>query len=368
MKPQKEQNLNTMRKYILPILYVAIVSACSTKAENSKTESKVGPTKKVETITVNYENAPQSLTLPAELHAFEKAHLNAKVQGYVSEVRVDIGDQVSKGTVLVKIRAPEIEAAYAEAGSEAASARADYMSSKDVFERLKKASGNPGTVSESDLIVAKNKAMADSTRLVAAEYTATAKQQLLDYLTVRAPFNGVVTQRNTDPGNLVGGNNEYPLLVIENNQKLRLKLPVPEALTGSSIVEDVVTFKVQPFPGALFKADFYRRARSIEPETRTEMWEFLVNNQKGKLNAGLFAEVRLNIQRPNGSLRVPHSAVLTTLRRKAVGKVVDGQLEWVEVSTGMRDENKIEVFGALDAGDKVLLQPNEEMTEGMSVN
>ncbi|AGA77659.1 RND family efflux transporter, MFP subunit [Echinicola vietnamensis DSM 17526] len=368
MKPEKAQNQNIMKKYILPILYMAIVSACSNKAEKSSMESKEGLTKKVETITVSYQNAPQALTLPAELHAFEKAGMNARVQGYVNQVRVDIGDKVSKGAVLVKIEAPEVQAAYAEARSEVESARADYMSSKDVFERLVKASGKPGTVSESDLIKAKNNAMADSTRLVAADYTARAKQQLLDYLTIRAPFNGVITQRNTDPGNLVGGNNGVPLLVIENNQKLRLKVPVPEALTGSSIAEDAVTFKVDPFPGTLFKADFYRRARSIDPETRTEMWEFVVNNQKSELNAGLFAEVQLNIQRTGGSIWVPHSAVLTTLRRKAVGKVVEGKLKWVKVKTGMKNQGTVEVFGALDTGDRILLQPNEEMTEGMPIN
>ncbi|WP_188467603.1 efflux RND transporter periplasmic adaptor subunit [Marivirga lumbricoides] len=357
-----------MRKYILPILYMAIVSGCSNKAENSNMESKGGPAKKAEIITVSYENAPQALTLPAELHAFEKAGLNARVQGYVSEVLVDIGDKVKKGAVLIKIEAPEVKAAYAEARSEVESARADYLSSKDVFERLVKASGKPGTVSESDLIKAKNKAMADSTRLVAADYTATAKQQLLDYLTIRAPFNGVITQRNTDPGNLVGGNNGVPLLVIENNQKLRLKVPVPEALTGSSVAENAVTFKVEPFPATLFNADFYRRARSIDPDTRTEMWEFIVHNQKGELNAGLFAEIQLHIQRTGGSMWVPQSAVLTTLRRKAVGKVVEGKLKWVEVKTGMKNESTVEVFGALDAGDHILLQPNEEMTEGMPIN
>ena len=210
--------------------------------------------------------------------------------------------------------------------------------------------------------------MADSTRLVAADYTARAKQQLLDYLTIRAPFNGVITQRNTDPGNLVGGNNGVPLLVIENNQKLRLKVPVPEALTGSSVAENAVTFKVEPFPATLFNADFYRRARSIDPDTRTEMWEFIVHNQKGELNAGLFAEIQLHIQRTGGSMWVPQSAVLTTLRRKAVGKVVEGKLKWVEVKTGMKNESTVEVFGALDAGDHILLQPNEEMTEGMPIN
>ena len=368
MKPKKEQNLNIMKKYILPILYVAIVSACSNKAENTSMESQEGLTKKLEIITLSYQNAPQALTLPAELHAFEKAGMNARVQGYVNEVLVDIGDKVTKGAVLMKIDAPEIQAAFAEARSEVESARADFMSSKDTYDRLMKASETPGTVSDSDLIKAKNKAMADSTRLVAADYTARAKQQLLDYLTIRAPFNGVITQRNTDPGNLVGGNNSVPLLVIENNQKLRLKVPVPEALTGSSIAEDTVTFKVDPFPGTLFKADFYRRARSIDPDTRTEMWEFVVNNQKSELNAGLFAEIQLHIQRTGRSMWVPHSAVLTTLRRKAVGKVVEGKLKWVEVNTGMKNESTIEVFGTLEAGDHILLLPNEEMTEGMSIN
>lgn len=357
-----------MKKYIIPILYAAIVSACSNTAEDSRIESKIEPVKTVETITVSYENAPQTLTLPAELHAFEKAGLNAKVQGYVTEVRVDMGDKVSKGQVLLKVEAPEIQAAYAEAQSEVESARADYLSSKDTYDRLLKASEKPGAVSESALIIAKNKAIADSTQLVAADYTARAKQELLNYLTIRAPFTGMITQRNTDPGNLVDDKNNQPLLVIENNQKLRLKVPVPEALTGSSIAGDSTLFKVESFPGRWFKADFYRRARSIDPDTRTEMWEFIVNNPAGELNAGLFAEVQLNIQRSIESLWVPHSTVLTTLRRKAVGKVVDGKLKWIEVSTGIKNDSKIEVFGALDAGDKILLQPTEEMTEGMMVN
>tara|TARA_R100000935_G_scaffold15310_1_gene30478 strand:- start:20907 stop:21980 length:1074 start_codon:yes stop_codon:yes gene_type:complete len=357
-----------MRKYIIPILYVAIVSACSSSVENNKMESKNESSKKVETIKLSFDNSRHTLMLPAELLAFEKAGLNAKVQGYVTEVRVDIGDKVIKGQVLIRIEAPEIQAAYSEAQSDVESARADYMSSKDTYTRLLKASEIQGTVSESELIKAKNKAMSDSTRLKALDFTASAKQQLLNYLTIQAPFTGVVTQRNIDPGNLVGDKDNHPLLIIENNQKLRLKVPVPEALTGTSIAEDSTYFRVEPFPGKVFQADYYRRAKSIDPETRTEMWEFLVDNQKGELNAGLFAEVQLSIKRKDGSLWVPHSAVLTTLRRKAVGKVVDGKLKWVEVSTGMKDEEMVEIFGVLDEGDQILLQPNEEMSEGLPVN
>ena len=357
-----------MRKYIIPILYAAIVSACSNSVENNKMESKNGSSKKAEIIKLNFDNSRNTLMLPAELLAFEKAGLNAKIQGYVTEVRVDIGDKVMKGEVLIRIEAPEVQAAYSEAQSDVESARADYMSSKDTYTRLLKASEIQGTVSESELIKAKNKAMSDSTRLKALDFTARAKRQLLNYLTIRSPFTGVITQRNTDPGNLVGDTDNNPLLIIENNQKLRLKVPVPEALTGSSIAEDSASFSVAPFPGKVFKADYYRRAKSIDPDTRTEMWEFLVDNQKGNLNAGLFAEAQLSIKRPDGSLWVPHSAVLTTLRRKAVGKVEDGKLKWVEVSTGMKDEEMVEIFGVLDEGDQILLQPNEEMTEGMPVN
>ena len=260
-----------MRKYIIPILYVAIVSACSSSVENNKMESKNESSKKVETIKLSFDNSRHTLMLPAELLAFEKAGLNAKVQGYVTEVRVDIGDKVIKGQVLIRIEAPEIQAAYSEAQSDVESARADYMSSKDTYTRLLKASEIQGTVSESELIKAKNKAMSDSTRLKALDFTASAKQQLLNYLTIQAPFTGVVTQRNIDPGNLVGDKDNHPLLIIENNQKLRLKVPVPEALTGTSIAEDSTYFRVEPFPGKVFQADYYRRAKSIDPETRTEM-------------------------------------------------------------------------------------------------
>jgi membrane fusion protein, multidrug efflux system len=85
MKPKKAQNFNTMKKYILPVLYMAIVTSCSNRSESGDTENKDKPAKKVETIMVSYENAPQTLVLPAELHAFEKANLNARVQGYVQK-------------------------------------------------------------------------------------------------------------------------------------------------------------------------------------------------------------------------------------------------------------------------------------------
>ncbi|MCM4163615.1 MULTISPECIES: efflux RND transporter periplasmic adaptor subunit [unclassified Arenibacter] len=352
------------------LFYIAILAfttvSCINKSTGTVSNTAEDAPRAMEVIEVQSQPIQQTLKLPGELHPFERANIFAKVKGYVKEVRVDIGDKVEKGQVLMRIEAPEMQSEYTEAVSEAASARADYTTGKDQYERLKHAAETPGTVAASDLVRAKNKMDADSGRMQAQNARVSAKRDLLGYLTITAPFSGMVSVRNVDVGDFVGDNADKVVFVIENNTRLRLKVPLPEASTGSTD-NDSITFTVESHPGKTFHGMFYKRAHSITPETRTELWEFLVDNENGELQAGLFAETHIQLSRKESGIFIPNSAVLTTLKRKAVAKVLGGKIQWVDVTSGIKDASHTEVFGEIKPGDLLLVNPNEELKEGLTI-
>lgn len=348
------------------IILVYCLAGCSNKAQNTQASS-ANSIDSVKVFSIQYENVEKALKLPAELFAFEKASIYAKVPGYINRILVDIGDQVKKGQILLTIEAPEVKAAYAEAQSAIESARAKYLSSKDTYDRLKRSSQTPGTVSASELERAYNTTAADSAALNAAAYAASAQKELLNYLKLRAPFDGVITARYADPGNFVGESKDQPILIVENNKLLRLKVPVPESSTSSQATNEQISFSVPSYPGQTFPAKLSRKSGSIDPVTRTELWEFMVDNVDQKLKSGSFAEAHLSISRGNNSLWVPHAAVLTTLERKAVARVSNGQIEWIEVTTGLKTNDKVEIFADLEEGDTLVVQPTEEMNQGAEV-
>jgi len=356
-------------KYIF--FYIAILAFATSSCNNKNAASEQGiseeTVREMKVIEVNSESVQQTLNLPGELHPFERANIFAKVKGYVKEVPVDIGDKVVKGQVLLRIEAPEMQSEYAEALSDAASAKANYTASKDHYERLKNAAKTPGTVATSDLIRSRSKMEADSTRLEAQNALVSAKRSLLGYLNITAPFSGIVSVRNVDVGDFVGSDPGKALLVVENIAKFRLKVPVPEASTGNTLAHDSITFTVESYPGKRFQGSFYKRAQSISPKTRTELWEFMVENKNSTLQAGLFAETHIQLNRRESGFFVPNGTVLTTLKRKAVAKVVEGKIQWVDVTTGIKDMSHTEVFGDIKPGDLLLINPNEELKEGLTI-
>lgn len=360
-------DIQQMKISMLSIVISAyFLAGCSNKAQDTQS-SIANSVDSVKVFSIQYENVEKILKLPAELFAFEKANLYAKVPGYISRMLVDIGDHVKKGQTLLTIEAPEVKAEYGEARSNIASAKAKFLSSKDTYDRLKRASQTSGTVSTVELERAYNTVAADSAALNAAEYATNAQRELLNYLNLKAPFEGGVTARNADPGDFVGNNKEQPILVVENNKMLRLKVPVPETSTSSQATNEQISFSVPSYPEQTFFATLSRKSGSIDPVTRTELWEFMVDNTDQKLKPGSFAEAHLSISRGNNSLWVPHAAVLTTLERKAVARVSDGQIEWLEVTTGLRTNDKVEIFASLQKGDTLVIQPTEEMDQGTEV-
>ena len=309
----------------------------------------------------------KTVSLPSQLEPFERAELFAKIQGYVRKMNVDIGEKVKAGEVLAVIEAAEYNANLSQSISSAQATKAKYQSSRDAFERLLNAAKEPGAIAEGELVKAQNQMMADSAAYDAAKQTSNAYSQLNNYLFIKAPFNGVITQRNADPGDLVSSNNPKPLLVIENNSLLRLKVPVPETYTDAATGTKIIPFTVDAIPGNSFTATIYRKSNTIDLANRTELWEFLVKNEKGLLRSGMYANSKLSVSRKYPSLVVPYLAVATNLEKRFIIKYHNGKSEWVDVRNGITLDSTVEIFGDIMPGDTLLFKATDEIKQGQTL-
>jgi membrane fusion protein, multidrug efflux system len=298
-----------------------------------------------------------TLKLPAELAPDESVAIYPRVSGFLDEIAVDRGSSIKKGQLLARLSAPELAAQRAEAESKVAAAKSTY-------DRLKSASATPGAIAGHDLEVAEAGMNADKSRVDSL-------RALESYLYVRAPFDGVVTERNVHPGALVGpptGPNAPPMLRVEKIDHLRVTVAVPEADAAAVAIGTPASFTVSTYPGQKFTGKVARVAHEIDPKTRTMAVELDFDNAGPKpLVPGAYAEVLWPVHRDAPSLFVPPSAIATTTERTFVDRVRDGKIEQVTVGRGVAMGDLVEVFGDLAAGDQVLKRGSEVLAPGTAV-
>lgn len=350
-------------RFVIVIAISLFTWSCGTRKSEP---TSVQTTDSVALFTLKKETIGKTLSLPAELLPWERADVFAKVQGYVRELKVDIGDRVRKNDVLLILDAPEVTANYASAAANLQAAKSKYHTSQDVYKRTVLASREKGAVSDSELERIKNQMFTDSATYEAARSGADASAQLKNYLVIRAAFDGVITKRNVYAGTLVG-KDQAPMIVLENLSKLRLRIAVPEAYTAALPESNTITFSVDAQPTMKYSATLARKSNEIDDKTRTELWEFEVPNTTLELKSGMYGNATLNVRRDGPSFVVPYSAVVTTLEKRFVIRVRQGKTEWVDVRTGMNTDDKTEIFGDLLEGDLLLSKPNEEIKSGQTV-
>jgi RND family efflux transporter MFP subunit len=341
------------------ILATIFVTGCRNKFTQNQTQS--GKPDSVAAFILQKKSFTKKISFPGELLPLERAEIFAKISGYVNRIRVDIGDSVHKGEVLAILDAPEMIANYSQVNSDVQTARSKYLGSLDAFNRIVIAARVDGTVAAGELERIRNQMMSDSASLEALKSKLAAYAQLKDYLVIRAPFTGVVTQRNFDPGTLVGAANSKPILIVENNDILRLRVPVPEAYTSANPGGSSVNFTVDAYPGQVFDAKLSRKSGSLNLTNRTETWEFIYPNKDKKLKSGMFANAIINFSRPDPSFVVPATAIVTNQERRFIIRLKNTKTEWVDVHYGIVLDDGTEIFGTLYAGDTILVRGTDEI-------
>jgi RND family efflux transporter MFP subunit len=340
-------------------LSLVLLAACSRSSDPAPAPASAGSgtAQTVDVVAVVAKPLDATLRLSAELAADEAVAIFPRVSGFLDEIPVDRGSPIKKGQLLARLSAPELAAQRAEAESKVAAAKSTY-------DRLKSASATPGAIAGHDLEVAQAALDADKSRVAAL-------RTLEGYLYVRAPFDGVVTERNVHPGALVGppsGPNVPPILRVEKIDHLRVTVAVPEADAAAVALGTPATFTVSTYPGQKFTAKVARVAHEIDPKTRTMAVELDFDNTGAKpLVPGAYAEVLWPVHRDAPSLFVPPSAIATTTERTFVDRVRDGKIEQVTVARGAAMGKLVEVFGELAPGDQVLRRGSEVLAPGTPV-
>lgn len=343
-----------------------ILAACQQNKGNSEAAKTTGADS-VAVFLLRKDTVNKQITFPAELTPLERAEIFAKVSGYVSVLKADIGDKVNKGQLLAVLEAPETLANYSQANADVQTARSRYLGSLDAYKRIVNAAKVEGTIAAGELEKVRSLMMADSAALNAARSKTNAFAQLKDYLVIRAPFNGIVTQRNVDPGTLVSAGNTRPLLVVENISILRLRVPVPELYTAANTETSTINFTVDAQPDVTYQAKLSRKAGALNLANRTETWEFLFTNNNNQLKSGMFANAILKLHRKAPTFLVPASAVVTNLEKRFVIRLKDGKAEWIDVRSGISLGDKTEIFGDLAEGDTLLKRATDEIKAGSSL-
>jgi RND family efflux transporter MFP subunit len=338
------------------------------------------------------------LVLTAEFEPFQQVDLMAKVSGYVRSISVDIGDRVHAGQVLATLEIPEMEDDLTRAAASIDQAQAEIVTAADELHRAEAAhemahlsysriadvlKREPGLVPQQEVdeahsrdLVAEAQVSTAKSNLKTAEQHARVSradqgrvETLHKYLTITAPFEGVVTKRYANVGAMIQAGTSsqaMPVLQLSQNNLLRLILPVPESSVGRVRVGETVDVRV-PSLGRTFPGRVARLAEKVQPSTRTMDTEVDVQNPTLTLIPGMYAEVNLHIAESRGALAIPLDAVDRSTSAARAYVVADGVIRIVPVTLGLETDQSVEILSGLKEGDTVVVGRHAGLREGQKV-
>ena len=359
-------------KLLLPVWLACLVTISGCESSSGKNEKKevVVEEAVTEVVQARKGKLSTSLQVPGELIPYQEVAIYAKENSFVKKVLVDVGSEVKQGQLLVSLDAPEISSRMAEAQSRLQSQEAVYTATKANFDRLTETSKTPGTISPNDLDQAAAQKNSQLAQLAAAKSVYNQVVDLKNYLEIKAPFDGIISSRNVNTGAYVGPSgkgSDLPLLVLQQQKQLRLVVSVPEAFSGLLNKKDTVKFTIRSLPNEKFTATINRMSGTLDSRLRSERVEMDVFNKSKKLLPGMYAEVNIPMPANDSSFVVPKSAVVSGTEKIFVIRVIDKKAGWVDVKKGRESEGKMEIYGALNNGDTLILKASDEIRNGSEI-
>jgi membrane fusion protein (multidrug efflux system) len=365
-----------MSKYFKLVLLIAaaglLFNSCTKSSADSSDKPATEATKPAaETVVLKKDTLHTNVIIPGELIPYQQVDIYAKVTGFVKELKVDIGSKVKTGQVLVVLEAPELDAQLAAAQSRLKSQEALYTASLANYNRIIETSKTPGTISPHDIEQAEARKSADLANLDAARASHKEVSDIKSYLSIRAPFDGTITSRNINIGAYVGPSgrgSELPALSLQQQDKLRLVVSVPETYAGYLKQGDEVEFKVKPIPSQTFKVKLTRLSGALDQKFRSQRMEADIKNSDGKFLAGTVADITLSFHSSPDAFIVPKSSVINSAEGAFVIRVVDNKAQRVSIKRGLQFKDDIEIFGGLNVDDVLLKKASEEIKDGAAIN
>jgi RND family efflux transporter MFP subunit len=325
----------------------------------------------------------QTLVLPGQTMAFIDTPIYARASGYLKSWSYDIGAHVKRGDVLAEIETPELDQQLRQAQAQLAQNQAAVTQAEANMDLAKVTSGRTSELVRQGWT---SRQQGDQDRLTYAGSTAAVDvaranvraqqaqvdrlEQLTSFERVTAPFDGVITARNTDVGALINAGAGSPateLFHMASTQTLRIFVAVPEIDAPNLHPGDVSTVTFDEYPGQTFKGTLARTDGAISPASRTLLVEVDVNNAEGKLLPGAYSFVHFTLPGRTRSVVIPANTLLFRSEGLRVGVVRNGAAELVPVTIGRDYGDRVEVLTGLDTADEVILNPSDSLVSGTVV-
>lgn len=316
------------------------------------------------------EGAPtEEIVLPGATQAFTDTPIYARTNGYLKKWYFDIGARVRKGQLLAEIETPEIDQQLQQAQADLETAQANLQLAKTTSDRWQFLVKS-GSVSkqETDQAVSNLAAMKAATDSSAANVRRL--EQLQSFEKIYAPFDGVITARNTDVGDLIdAGASAQPqqLFHMASIRTLRVYVPIPEVYAPAAHLGASALLTLDEYPGQTFEGKLVKSSSSIDTSSRTLLVEVDVDNPTGKLLPGAYVFVHLKLPMETRSVTVPSNALLFRREGLEVGVARNGKADLVPVKIGRDYGSSVEIVSGLTPSDDVILDPADSLVAGTPV-
>jgi RND family efflux transporter MFP subunit len=362
------------------VLAVAVVAVAGLLGSGIWSRVKAGATLRAETaqaalpavsvVSLKQTAPTDEIILPGNVQPFITSPIYARTNGYLKKWYFDIGAHVKQGQLLAIIETPEVDQQLQQARSNLLTAQANLelaSITKTRYQGLLKSNA----VSQQDVDNAvgtynANAAIVEADKAAVLQYSA-----LVSFEKVYAPFDGVITARNTDIGDLINSGSsssvKTDLFHIAQPGKLRVYVNVPEEYSQGIKSGMTADLSLAEFPGRKFRGQLVRTADAINMTTRTLLIEIDVENPSGTLLTGSYAEVHLAVPAQTSTFLIPVNTLLFRTEGLRVGVVKGGKVVLTAVTPGHDFGNDIEIVSGLNADDKVIVNPPDSIVSGQQV-
>ena len=379
-KLSNHDNRNSQRRWVAPVALAVAVAAVLAFGIRSRVKAATNlravtaqmAVPSVSVVQPKPSAAAQEVILPGNIQPFISSPVYARTDGYLKKWYFDIGTHVKAGQLLASIQAPEVDEQLSQARSTLATAQANLKLAeitKDRYDSM----FEKHAVAQQDRDNADGTYSANKTIVEADMASVRHYEALVSFEKVYAPFDGVITARNTDIGDLINsGSSTAPktdLFNIAQTGMVRVYVNVPEEYSrGVKSGETAADIALAEFPGQTFPGKVVRTSEAINGTTRTLLTEIDLPNPGNKLLTGSYAEVHLHIPSQNTTFMVPVNALIFRSEKLQAGVVRNGKVELADLTPGHDFGSDIEVVAGLKAGDQVVMNPPDSLVSGEQVN
>jgi RND family efflux transporter MFP subunit len=310
--------------------------------------------------------AGNGLELPGRLEAYSRAPIFARINGYLKDWKVDIGTPVKSGQLLAEIDTPDLDQQLLQAKADYASSQANQALAAITAKRWQSMLGSD-SVSKQEVDEKTGDLTAKTALANAAKANLDRLQATKAFARIIAPFDGIVTARNTDVGQLIniGGATGQELFTVSDVRKLRVYVQVPQNYVPSIKQGSVATLTVPEHPGQIFKATVESSAQAVNATSGSTLVQLSVDNADSQLMPGAFANVKFDLPISATALRVPASALIFDNQGLRVATVsADNKVEFKTVTIARDYGKSVEIGAGVAKGDRVIESPPDGLSNG----